>query len=371
MRIAFLLYGNLNLLTGGFLYDRCLVDYLETNGEELDVMNLPWKSVITGLLDNIFLNAESALKNRDYDLVLEDALASPSLLRFNTCIRNRWRLPVVSILHSLRSNETRPAWESKIVMKMEAAYFRSLDGLIFNSHTTRGEAESRAGRKLHGVVAYPGRDRLGSGLTDDEITERALKPGPLEILFAGSLTRHKGLHFLLDALDRLSQKDCEDWRLNIAGNEGLEPAYARSVRSRIAQSGWSEKAKLLGSLRGFDLVDCFLRSHVLAVPSAHEGFGMVYMEGMGFGLPGIASSLGAAREVIRSGENGFLVDPGDSRVLADRIASLITDRRLLKEMSLNALRTHAAHPTWKESMALVHSFLKTFDRNADHRTLWS
>jgi len=208
MRIAFLLYGNLNLLTGGFLYDRCLVDYLETNGEELDVMNLPWKSVITGLLDNIFLNAESALKNGDYDLVLEDALASPSLLRFNTCIRNRWRLPVVSILHSLRSNEIRPAWESKIVMKMEAAYFRSLDGLIFNSHTTGGEAESRSGRKLHGVVAYPGRDRLGSGLTDDEITERAFKPGPLEIFFAGSLTRHKGLHLLLDALDRLSHKEC-------------------------------------------------------------------------------------------------------------------------------------------------------------------
>ena len=59
--------------------------------------------------------------------------------------------------------------------------------------------------------------------------------------------------------------------------------------------------------------------HLLAVPSSYEGFGIVYLEGMHFGLPAIAGTDGAAKEIITHGQNGFLVRPGNPQALAHHI----------------------------------------------------
>ena len=100
-------------------------------------------------------------------------------------------------------------------------------------------------------------------------------------------------------------------------------------------------------------------AHVMAVPSDYEGFGIVYLEGMGFGVPALASTAGAAGEIITDGENGFLVAPGDAAALADRIEALYGDRVLLGRMSAAALARYAQHPTWQEITAGIRSFLLT------------
>ena len=67
------------------------------------------------------------------------------------------------------------------------------------------------------------------------------------------------------------------------------------------------------------------RSHLLAVPSSYEGFGIVYLEGMAFGLPALASSAGGAQEIIRHGETGWLVPPGEPVGLARAILEALAD----------------------------------------------
>jgi glycosyltransferase involved in cell wall biosynthesis len=81
---------------------------------------------------------------------------------------------------------------------------------------------------------------------------------------------------------------------------------------------------------------------------------------MQFGLPAIAGTAGAARELIRHGHNGFLVPPGDAAALARYISLLMEDRELLKRLSLAAHRAAAAHPTWNDSAARVRAFLQSF-----------
>jgi len=98
------------------------------------------------------------------------------------------------------------------------------------------------------------------------------------------------------------------------------------------------------------------------VPSSYEGFGIVYLEGMHFGLPAIAGTAGAAKELIHHGHNGFLAPPGDAAALAGYISLLMEDRELLKRMSLTAHGSAAAHPTWNESAAAVRAFLQSFLR---------
>ena len=86
---------------------------------------------------------------------------------------------------------------------------------------------------------------------------------------------------------------------------------------------------------------------------------MAYLEGFGFGLPALAGAPGGAREIVRHGENGYLVAPGDAAAIAAALQTLHRDRRLLTRMSLAARTTYEAHPDWEETLETIHQFLLT------------
>ena len=93
------------------------------------------------------------------------------------------------------------------------------------------------------------------------------------------------------------------------------------------------------------------------MPAQHEGFGIVYLEGMANGLPALASAAGGAVELVTHGQNGYLITPGDTKALAHLIATLNNDRRRLAELGMAAQRTWLAHPTWDEMAERVRAFL--------------
>ena len=117
-------------------------------------------------------------------------------------------------------------------------------------------------------------------------------------------------------------------------------------------------ARLLGSLPDAKLAKQFASHHVLAVPSSYEGFGIVYLEGMGVGLPGIGTTAGAAREIIEHGQNGFLITPDDATDLAAHLQRLQQNRALLAEMGITAREHFCQQPTWNDSMERIHHFLQ-------------
>jgi glycosyltransferase involved in cell wall biosynthesis len=93
------------------------------------------------------------------------------------------------------------------------------------------------------------------------------------------------------------------------------------------------------------------------VPSSYEGFGIVYLEGMAFGLPAIAGRGGAAHEIITDGVNGFLVE--DAAALRQHLHTLHHNREQLTQMSEAAQSRFAAHPTWTASMTQIRDFLRS------------
>ena len=147
------------------------------------------------------------------------------------------------------------------------------------------------------------------------------------------------------------------------GTQVIMPQLGESVvEGKISR--WlkqvGDQVALLGSLTGDEMAHRWAASQVLAVPSSYEGFGIIYLEGMQFGLPAIAGTAGAAKELITHGHNGFLVPPGNPEALAHYIELLIRDRDLLLKMSLAAHDRAAAHPTWNDSAARVRGFLQSF-----------
>ena len=106
----------------------------------------------------------------------------------------------------------------------------------------------------------------------------------------------------------------------------------------------------LGRLSDEQLALQYRTHHIFALPS-YEGFGIVYLEAMRFGLPSIATTAGAAHELIGNGANGFLVAPGNAQALANHLRSLHSNREQLVAMSYAAQQRYIQHPTWQQSMA--------------------
>ncbi|MBI3162468.1 MAG: glycosyltransferase family 4 protein, partial [Chloroflexi bacterium] len=179
------------------------------------------------------------------------------------------------------------------------------------------------------------------------------KSRELRILFVGNVIHRKGLHALFGAVNHQTSKV----RVDVVGGLTAEPGYAKQIQNYVAANRLSSFVFLHGSLDQQPLIDLYKQAHVMVVPSSYEGFGIVYLEGMGFGLPAIGTTAGAASEVISHGKDGYLIEPDDAETLASHIHTLASDRELLVKLSLNAVRRYQVQPKWNETAKGIREFL--------------
>ena len=288
------------------------------------------------------------------DVILEDELSHPALLALNARLRLRNTAPIIALVHHLRCSEPAPRPVRSVYALVERRYLLGVDGFIFNSQATRRVVQAMVGDGQPAVVATPAGDRFRSRLTEGDIRRRAHAPGPLRLLFLGNLVRRKGLMTLLEAL---AAKPAPTAVLAVAGDGRFEPSFASAARRRAERLGFAQRVEWLGPLYDSVLAERLAASQALVVPSAYEGFGIAYLEGMAFGLPAIGGSDGGTSEVIQDGENGFLVRPGDVASLADRLRRLADDRLRLESLSLKALHSFRTHPTWRQTGETIQRFL--------------
>jgi glycosyltransferase involved in cell wall biosynthesis len=147
-----------------------------------------------------------------------------------------------------------------------------------------------------------------------------LPDGPFA-LFAGDPREHKGIGVLLDA-----------WRHTCLVGLGLVIATTRPIE-RPLPSG----VRCL-SLRPEAMGKAWQRATVAVVPSLWaEPFGLVAVEALAAGTPVVAFRSGALPEIVTDGVDGLLVEPGDSRALAEAVASLADQPDVLKSMGSAAI----------------------------------
>jgi glycosyltransferase involved in cell wall biosynthesis len=344
MKIGLIIYGSLDTLSGGYLYDRKLVDYLRREGDSVEVISLPWRNYAAHVTDNFHFRLPENL-----DILIQDELNHPSLIAAN---HGRHRYPIISLVHHLRCSELRPAWQNIFYRWVETKYLNSVDGFIFNSKTTRSAVNDLSENSKPSIIAFPPTDRFGPPISEGEIIERAKRP-QLRILFLGNVIYRKGLHTLLEAVKDLKPNVCVD----VVGSLISEPAYTSLIQELIAKHDLSSFVFLHGSLDRGPLIEKLRQAHILVVPSSYEGFGIVYLEGMGFGLPAIGTSVGAAGEIISEGVEGFLIEPGDAGELANRLRILNGEREVLIRMSLAARERFLRQPKWEETARQIREFL--------------
>lgn len=361
LHVGWVVYGDLDRRSGGYLYDSEVVDRLRAAGDEVTVVSLPDQSYLRSVTHNASRHVRRRLRAvaEEVDVLVEDELCHPSLAWANDALPAD--TPVVGLVHHLRSAEPHPAWRRRPHRVVERRYLRTLDAVVCNSETTRQTVADLAGpaATADSVVAYPAGSRFGDPLASDRIRERA-EEGPLRVVFLGNVTPRKGLDTLLSGLTRLH---C-DWDLTVVGSLTVDESYAASVARRVGDLGLSERVTLTGRVDDERLRAELRRGHVLAMPSRYEGFGIAYLEGMCFGLPALASAAGGATELVTHRTDGWLVDPTDPSEIADALAPVCRKRDRLARMGVAAADRYRAHPTWDETAETVRTFLTEVVRTA-------
>lgn len=154
----------------------------------------------------------------------------------------------------------------------------------------------------------------------------------------GQLYRPKGQHLVLEALAMLVNK-FPNLQVYLLGDHVLDEyrPYKQELDRMVQKNGLENHVKFTGWRK--DALDIVSLMDIVIHPSLAEGFGRAVLEAMAFGKPVIASKVGGLREAIKDGVNGFFVEPGDVKGIADRWRRLIVDAELRMRMGRIAKET--------------------------------
>jgi len=152
-----------------------------------------------------------------------------------------------------------------------------------------------------------------------------LNPKGLVVGTVGWLLPIKGPMYLLKAMARVWQNHPET-KLVFVGKGELEDelraqAFRMGVSKRVAFLGWRD-----------DIPEIMQVLDIFVLPSLNEGMGRVLVEAMAAGRPVVASRVGGIPDLVKHGQNGLLVEPGDIKGLSLEIGKLLNDKKMRDEM---------------------------------------
>jgi len=325
--------GDIDTLTGGYIYDRRMLAGLARLGWQTSVHSLP-DSFPEPSADALAVANAVLTGIPDRTTVVIDGLALAGLK--DLLPPHIMRLRLVALIHHPLAYET--GLDPKRAMRLEAAESAALarvHRVIVTSPWTKGVLESFGVGAARISVVEPG--------TDAAPLHRPHPGAPLELLCVASLTKRKGHAVLFDALARLRGRS---WHLTCAGSPTRDPELAANLRAQIERLGIRDRVTFLGELAPEALGELYARADVFVLASYLEGYGMVFAEALARGIPIVATTGGAVASTVPAAASR-LVAPGDSAALAHALEELFDNANLRAELAVGAAAARASLPSWE------------------------
>lgn len=204
---------------------------------------------------------------------------------------------------------------SKIWMKSLVKHLKKLDRFIVLSNE-----DKMNWHELHNVEVIsnplPFRSQSFSDLSKHKV------------MAVGRYTYQKGFDLLLKVWREICKR-YPDWELYIYG-KGDKTEYYKLAEELKLNNIFLENATE-------NIIDKYLESSIFVLSSRFEGFGMVIAEAMACGVPAVSFACPCGpKDIIRNGEDGWLVENGNVKQLAEKIGNLIENENLRKEMGKKA-----------------------------------
>lgn len=176
-----------------------------------------------------------------------------------------------------------------------------------------------------------------------EAVEEEQKRGH-NILVVGRLIWRKGINYLIEALPSVVA-EYSDIRLMVVG-EGEQKASLEDCAKRLRIE---KNVRFLGRVSSKKLHSLYLHADVYVQPSLYEPLGIAILEAMSMGKPIVASRVGGIPELVTSGVEGLLVEPGNAFQLGESIKNLFSDPSLRRKCGRNARRKVETEFTWTKA----------------------
>lgn len=336
MQIEFVVPGDLGTRTGGYGYDRRIVDGLRASGDQVRVHRLHEGFPRP---DRDALAAAAAVFDgfADDALVVVDGLALGALPEL--AARHGPRLGLVALIHHPLAFET--GLDPHLIQRLR---YSEMEALRFCRRVITTSATTA--RALADFDVDPARiDVVHPGTDPAPLNRRAGGP-PWQLLCVATVTPRKGHRWLVDAL---AMHRSRPWKLACVGGLERDPDEAGELRRRIESLGLTAKVRLHGEVDDAELHRLYDVSDLFVLPSLMEGYGMAFAEALARGLPVIGTTAGAIPETVPP-QAGLLVAPADTDALSRALGRWFDEAVLRESMLTGARRARERLPRWEDSV---------------------
>jgi glycosyltransferase involved in cell wall biosynthesis len=342
--LVFTYPGDLGANTGGYIYDRKMLEQLRASG--LVVAELP-------LGDGFPHPAHAARKEalgRMADAsskapVMVDGLALGAMPELASAIAARQ--PLIALVHHPLGLETglEPDAAAALIASERQALSHA-HAVLVTSDPTRETLIADFGVPQELIfAAKPGVER------PVKVRDRSGSRGSVKLLAVGQLALRKGYDVLLQAVAQL--KD-HSFTLDIAGVDHGTGDTEKALKALSSRLGLDGAVRFLGEQSRAALDALYHDADVFVLASLYEGYGMVYAEAMAHGLPVIGTTGGAIPSVVPASA-GILAKPGDVVSLKQALEIMLLDGNKRTLFAAGALQAAKALPRWEEGAAIAQS----------------
>ena len=345
MRILFVIPGDINLPTGGYRYDKEIINAWKDSGIEVGLISLEGNYPFPTEHDKA--KALDAIKGfGDADIAVIDGLlggASPEFMQALSKI-----MPITALIHHPLCLENGLDEETAQTLKAsEQKGLEFVSQIITTSPATTKTVSELFGfesHKIHTVLPGVKRTQISHGSQSKSI----------HLLCVSSIIERKGHTFLLQALSQLEDLN---WRLDCYGSTEFDTKLFIGLQDFVMAEDLSQKVAFHGAVSDEMIEAAYAKSDVFVLPSLYEGYGMVYAEAIVRGLPIIATTAGAIPDTVPK-TCGILVEPENINMLTQALEQMISDEAFRNDYRKGAMTAAADFPTWQGSATRFAEILK-------------
>lgn len=239
--------------------------------------------------------------------------------------------------------------ERRLVQSKRCRYFLAVSGLAREKFLEAYLTDPQAV-----IVVPPGVDTARFQQLDRQLCRREIRNSfgigseEVIILFVSMNFDIKGLDRLILALAAL-QHACpgEKFKLLVVGKGKI-----RKYTKLALRSGMGDHIIFTGALGKAEIAKTYMASDIFSILSRFDTFGMVVLEAMAASLPVVISSNVGARDMVREGRNGFVIDDRENAAGIAAKIGLLLDHKVREKMGAEALRTASVN-TWEAAVDKV------------------
>jgi glycosyltransferase involved in cell wall biosynthesis len=338
---AFAIPGDIATLTGGYIYERRLLEGLRAAGRDVLHIRLAASFPDPPPRDMEDAVAQLAALDPARPLIL-DGLVFGSI---DTGGLGTVRAPIVAMIHHPLAHESALSKERRAhLFRTERDNLRLARHVLVPSPHTAAILTSEYGVAPERItIVRPGTDRpRGPSAPVD----------PLLILSVGIQHPRKGHDILLRALAQVTDLD---WRAVIVGSP-YDPAHAADLAALHHELGLGKRVTFAGRVSAERLSDLYRTAGIFALATRYEGYGIVFDEALAHGLPIVTCRTGAVPQTVPA-EAGLLVPPEDPEAFARALRTLIEDRASRARLAAASAAAGVLLPGWDSVAATAGAVL--------------